>query len=122
MKIDTGGDFLKADDLKGGEVITILDEGTKAEIQVTEGKTRQVTNFIVDVEGKEKTYTPNIFALRKLVEAWGDETKKWVNQQFEVEIVNILVAGQKRKTIEPIPITGKRGSAPKVVSKKRLGK
>ena len=120
MIIDTGGEFLKGDDLKGGEIVTILDEGSTSEIQITEGKTKTVTNFRVDLDGKEKTYTPNIFALRKLVDAWGAESKKWVNQQFEVEIVAVFVAGQKRKTIEPIPITNKRGAAPRVVKRKKV--
>lgn len=120
MKIDIGGDFLKADDLKGGEVVTIIDEGHEAEIQVTEKKTRKVKNFGVEIDGKEKTYTPNIFALRILVEAWGDESTKWVNQQFKVEIVSIIVAGQKRKTIEPIPIAQRGARSPRVVKRRRV--
>ena len=53
------GNYLKAEDCKGGEICEILDEGEIVEIQTPEGKTKAVMNIQVNFNGTEKTFTPN---------------------------------------------------------------
>lgn len=105
MKIEISGDFLKAEDLKGGEIIEIVDAGTQAEITNPEGKTRTVLNFGVKLSsGEEKTFTPNKTNLRLFVSKWGAESNDWINKSFKVSLVKVNVFGAIKDSIVAEPL------------------
>lgn len=111
MKIELSGDFLKAEDVKGGEVVTFLDSGIPAEITSPEKKVKKVINFAVKIDdGKEpyeKTYTPNKTALQILIDAWEDETEDWVGKKFKITLVKVNVFGELKNSIVPEPLKEK---------------
>lgn len=110
MKIELSGDFLKGEELKGDEIVTILDEGTVSEITSPEGKTKKVMNFRVKIEDEEKTFTPNKTNLRIFMTAWGDESKNWIGKKFKVKLMEMNVFGKIKKSIHAIPFTKIRDS------------
>ena len=104
------GDYLKAEDCKGGEICEFLDEGEINELTSPEGKVKNVLNFQVtfDVANKklEKTFTPNKSNGNVLVEAFGEDTSKWMGRQFKIELVKTKVFGKVKPSIvvEPLDV------------------
>ena len=94
------GNFLKAEDCKGDEIVEILDEGEITELQSPEGKTKAVMNFQVLVNGKEKTFTPNKSNADILIEAFGET---WKGRKFKIELGKVRVFGKIKKSIIAIP-------------------
>ncbi len=45
MILELSGDYLKAEDVKGGEIVTFRDAGVGAELTSPEGKVKKVINF-----------------------------------------------------------------------------
>lgn len=98
------GNFLKAEDCKGGEICEILDEGKVEEITTAEGKNKKVMNFQVKIDGKDKTFTPNMTNGNLMVEAWGGETKGWKGKKFKVTLVKSSVFGKIKNSIVVEPV------------------
>lgn len=102
------GNFLKAEDCKGGEICELLDFGSMEEITSPEGKVKPVLNFEIkfDLEGevKEKTFTPNKSSGNLMVEAWGDDTDKWVGKRFKIVLAKVLVFGKIKDSIVVEPL------------------
>ncbi len=83
MEVDFGGDFLTIDSTKDGDIAEILDEGSKATLTF-QGKSKDVINFKVRINGKELTYTPSNKQGKSLITAFGKETKKWISKKFQI--------------------------------------
>ena len=104
MKIELTGNFIKAEELEGGEIIEFLDAGTLSEITSPEGKTKKVINFQVLLNGEERNFTPNKGNLGVFVEAWGDESENWIGKKFKVKLVKVKVFGEVKNSIDAKPI------------------
>jgi len=97
------GNFLKAEDCKGGEICIITDEGEITELTSPEGKVKSVLNIPVNVNGKEKIFTPNKSNGDVLVNAYGADTKAWIGQAFKIELAKVRVFGKVKDGIVVIP-------------------
>ena len=93
------GDYLNADTAKEGDIVEILDEGTKAKI----GE-KEVLNIKCALNGKGTTYTPNRKSIKILRTAWGAETKDWIGRKFQVKFVFMEVQGKELQIIRPVPL------------------
>ena len=104
------GNFLKAEDCKGGEICEFLDAGEMEEITSPEGKTKEVRNFQilynVGKDEQEKTFTPNKSNGNILIEAFGEETEKWTGKQFRITLQRVRVFGKLKPSIvvEPLDV------------------
>jgi len=100
------GNYLKAEDCKGGEICEILDEGEITELTSPEGKTKAVLNILTDFNGTEKTFTPNKSNGNILVEAFGDDTSKWIGKKFKITLQKVRVFGKMKPSIvvEPLDV------------------
>ena len=100
--------FLKAEDCKGGEICEIFDAGSMEEITSPEGKVKPVLNFEIkfdlEHEVKEKTFTPNKSNGNVMVEAWGEDTDKWVGKRFKIELGKVNVFGKFKDSIMVKPL------------------
>ena len=101
MILELSGDFLKAEDCKGGEIVEFLDEGSESEITSPEQKVKKVVNFRVSFNGAEKSYTPNRSALTEFISVWGKDTKSWIGKKFEIALVKVNVFGTIKNSIVP---------------------
>jgi len=101
------GNYLKAEDCKGGEVCEILDDGEVTEITTPEGKTKAVMNIQVMMndgkESKEKTFTPNKSNGNILVEAFGEDTDLWIGKKFKIDLTKVRVFGKVKDSIVVVP-------------------
>ncbi len=98
--------YLRAEDCKGGEIVTFIDAGTNAEIESPEGKIKKVVNFKVEYimnDGLNKAieYTPNRSALAIFIEAWGKDSLAWIGRKFRVKLVQVNVFGKIKDSISP---------------------
>lgn len=105
------GNFLKAEDCKGGEIIEFLDEGEVTDLRTPEGKMKVVMNFQVKINGKEKTFTPNKTNADIFLKAWGEN---WAGRKFKVELVKVMVFGEKKDSIVAEPILEEGDKVPVV--------
>ncbi|MBA7576066.1 hypothetical protein ES708_17903 [subsurface metagenome] len=99
VKDHFSGNFLKAEDCKGGEIVEFLGEGDLEEIKTPEGKMKSVMNYQVDINGAEKTFTPNKSNGNIFMEAWGEDDAKWVGKKFKITLAPVLVFGKKKMSI-----------------------
>ena len=98
------GNFLKAEDCKGGELVDILSEGELEEIQTPEGKAKAVMNYEVSVNGVKKSFTPSMTNGKILVKAFGDEDKAWVGKKFTIKLEKVRVFGKIKDSIVVVPV------------------
>jgi len=108
------GNFLKAEDCKGGEIVEFLDGGNMEEIVTPEGKTKSVLNFQVKINGNEKTFTPNRGNGNSFVEAWGEDSEGWIGKKFKITLTKVMVFGKKKDSIIAEPIIGETDKVPVV--------
>jgi len=101
MILELSGDYLKAEDCKGGEIVEFIDAGVEAELTSPEGKTKKVVNFRIEVNKEAKQYTPNRTALEMFLTTWGKDTLKWIGKKFEVTLVQVNVFGKLKNSIVP---------------------
>ena len=81
--------FLKAEDVKTGDLIKILDEGEQVESTFKdENETPKMNyNFRVSLEdGTEKIISINKTSLKLLAEKYTLETKTWVNKLAKINV------------------------------------
>jgi hypothetical protein len=96
--------YVKAEEVKGGEICELLDEGEIAEITTPEGKTKSVLNLLVKINDKEKIFTPNRGNGDAFIEAWGEDTANWVGKKFQITKTKVLVFGKQKDSIIAVPI------------------
>ena len=99
VKLEKGGEYLKFDTSKDGDIVEITGEGSWEEITVM-NKAKQVFNLPVLINGKKLTYTPSTKPMNELIDAFGEETKEWINKKFQ--IVHI----EGKMFIKPLKMTG----------------
>ena len=111
MIFETSRKYLKADEVKPGDIITIMDEGEwVTSAKFTNPKTGEPKkDFMVkiDISGREADMTVNSTKRKALIKAFGKDSKDWVNKKCNCEVANIMVGDSMKKTVVLIPITGK---------------
>ena len=101
MEVDFSGKYLSVDNTKDGAVVTITAE---AKFEKSADGSKEIFNIPVDVDGKQKIYSPFDKEAQILAKAWGNETNDWVEKQFKANHVAYQSFGQVKKKIVPEPI------------------
>ena len=83
VETDFGGDFLRIESTKEGQIVIILNEGAYGEL-VYKGKTKKVLNIDVETKGEKKIWSPGLKAGRLCQEAWGTDSINWVGKKFTI--------------------------------------
>lgn len=90
------GKFAKlGQDFKDGEELIILSEGQEVEGQWGP----QVVFRIRTAQGSEMNLAFNATSRNKLIDAYGEETKQWIEKPVKVWAVNQVVSGKMRKVV-----------------------
>ena len=85
MKVKIKSKFLKAEDVKQGDVVMILDEGEEVE---SFGKTAyQFRIQLPDATTKLAKFGAT--TMKNLIPSFGDETEKWVGKGITANIVKV---------------------------------
>lgn len=96
--LNQGGNYLKTENVKDGDLITFKDEGSwveSAKYTYDDGNPKQ--DFVMKVEHKGKEYSlrVNKFSRDELVPVYGTDTKGWIGKQAKVAIENYRSLGKK---------------------------
>lgn len=89
-RVSVQGEWAKAkEDFNTGDLIEILNEGLTME---GDYGPRQV--FKINTKNGEKNLSFNQTSINNLVDAYGDDTKKWVGKKANTEIIKSNVSGK----------------------------
>jgi hypothetical protein len=87
-------DFLRAGDVKDGDIIILLDSGVFRDKSETPFN-RAVYQFQVKLpDGSVKTWTANKTSMDQLASAYGDDLEQWIGKKVKINIVKQNVRGQ----------------------------
>ncbi len=91
-------DFVKAgEDVKQGDVLTLLDGG-KVEESQNYGRDQLIFKVLLP-NGDEKKLSVNGSSAKALAEDWGDDTEAWEGKKVVASVVEQNVAGKMRDVI-----------------------
>ena len=99
MKIKPPTNFVQAGiDVKNGDWIIILNEG--AYRKIPQQPDREVLTFQVETPlGEKKLLSMNATSQKEFIQAYGDESKVWIGQRGQVEIVKQMVFTKMKEVI-----------------------
>jgi hypothetical protein len=88
--IRANGEFAKInEDFKDGDLIKILDEG-----QIITGDYGDRHVFKIQTKNGEKNLSFNQTSMNNLIDAFGDDTTKWISQGIKTWVIRQSVSGQ----------------------------
>lgn len=94
------GDYAKkGDDIRDGDIVTILDGG-----QVVTGDYGDSHVFKINTRNGEKNLTFNQTSINNLVDEFGDETSTWAGKQVKCWMIRQSISGQLKNVVY---LTGK---------------
>lgn len=107
VKLSTAKNYLKSEDVKQGDMVTILSEGewvASAKYTYSDGTPRK--DFLLKVKHgeAEKDFRLNATNKKTLVKAYGEETADWVGKIISLETANVMVSGKMMKTMIATPV------------------
>ena len=95
------GDYLKASDIKTGDVAEIIDGGEERQSQFTYEDGTPKTQFTigVSVNGSVKKWSMNKTTQRALSAEWSNDTEKWIGKKCNLKVIEQLVGKELKKII-----------------------
>jgi len=105
-----GGNYLKTQEVKSGEIVTFKNEGEWIEStkwKYDDGNPKVDFVIKVDWKGEDKLMRLNKGNRDILKEEYGDETADWIGKSATITIEKVMVGGKKMDTIVlTIPFQG----------------
>lgn len=104
MKIDISSNYLKAEAIKKGDVITIMDPGKEQESKFTydNGDPKKEYIFTVEHDGIDKKFRMNRTSIKSMVEVFGKETTNWIGKKADVHVLPTPSGDHKMIILSPI--------------------
>jgi len=99
LEIKDSNSFLRAKDVKEGDIVVLLNEGEVRDADFGTGKSRKVVEFEVEHNKINKTWTTNKTTLKNFVKAYGDDTNKWIGKKVKLSLVKVNVRGEIKDSI-----------------------
>ena len=106
VEADFSGNFVNDENAKEGDVLEIIGEGEYEEKEnSTTGKKFRVLNIPCKINGgRDLIFTPSIDCGKRLVAAWGKETKAWIGKKGQVKHYRYKAFGETKTGVEIEPI------------------
>lgn len=114
MKVSKSGEYLKADAVKSGSVIKILDEGAievSDKYKYPDGMPQKMLVFTVEYSGERKKLRINAASKAALIDAFGDDTVGWVNKQCSLIVIPAPNGQNKMIILQPLTAEPKQKTA-----------
>lgn len=105
VEADFSGNFVNAENTQENDIIEIIGEGEYEENESRTGTKYRSLNIPVKVNGgRELIFTPSMDCGKKLVLAWGKETKGWIGKKGKAKIYNYKSYGITKQGVEIEPL------------------
>ncbi len=92
-------EFLHADSVQDGEVVTIIAKPTLISEEESVFGKAYFEIPITTANGEAKTWTPNKTTLKKLSAKFGDETDAWIGKKVKISKAKMNVRGEMKQVI-----------------------
>lgn len=102
MKLQQKRTWLKSENVKSGDIMTILNEGeivTSSKFTYPNGEPKKDFVLKVTHNGAEADFTVNATNKKSLIAAFGDETKDWIGKTCKLDVANVMIGGATKKSI-----------------------
>ena len=102
MKIEKKRTWLKSENVKSGDTMTIKNEGeivTSSKFTWANGEPKKDLVLLVEHNGADADFTVNATNKKILLASFGDETANWVGKVVKLDIVNVMIGGNTKKSI-----------------------
>lgn len=102
VMLNSGGNWLKSADVKKGDVVTFKDEGVWQEnnrYNYPDGNPRMDFVIAITHNGEKKAMRLNQTNRTALIEAFGNDTSKWVGKSVKLDKMMTLVAGKRTQIV-----------------------
>lgn len=108
VEVDFSGNFWNEENTKNGDIGVIVGEGAmESKTNPNTNEQFEMLNLPVEVDGKQRSWTPSNACGKELTNAWGKDTKKWVGKKVKAEIVAYTSYGQKKRRVDFLPLEEK---------------
>jgi hypothetical protein len=86
---DFSSSFLSPENAQENDIIVIIGK-PREETKISQAGTPYVkVNIPVEINGKEKTYSPSRDTGKRFVEAWGKEMDNWLAHKATIKIIQV---------------------------------
>jgi len=107
IEVTTQSKFLKPEDVKDGDKITIVSEAIQ-EVKEFRGEKKSVVGASVRLEsGEIKDMTFNNTSVKRIVDMFGEDSQDWVGKELTIEKVKMMIEGETKDVVyikEDIPV------------------
>jgi len=97
-------DFLHADAIKDGDVITIVGKATLIDAETSVFECAYLEIPVKLPNGEIKTWTPNKTSLKNIAKLFGDDTDLWISKQVKLEVTKQNVRGEMKNVLYGYPV------------------
>jgi len=104
VKMSEHEEFLSADMVENGDLLTIVNEGKFLTADETPFKRAAFQIEVKLPNGSEKTWTMNKTTRKRLAAAYGDDSLEWVSKKVRVELLKQNVRGELKIVIYGHPV------------------
>lgn len=104
--VKLNSNFLKTEQVQSNDKVKFIDEGGWVETKYKHPDGNPKNDFQIKVlfNGEEKTMRLNKTNRDALIKAFGDETSKWKGKEASIELENVMVNGERKKSIFLTPL------------------
>lgn len=96
-----GGAWLKKDELRNGDIIKLVSEAS--EIEGQNGPQLVAKCRVKGATGDAVNLALNSATRNGLIDAYGDDSKNWVDKMLTVEVEKVLIAGKRGTSLYLVP-------------------
>ena len=101
---DFSGSFLNAENAEDGDLITIAGIPENEEKTNLKGVSYNAVNIPVEINSKQKIYSPSRETGKRFVQAWGKEMNNWNGKKATIKHVLKQIKGKTDTYIEAYPL------------------
>jgi len=109
--LNSGGNYLKVENVTEGDLITFKDEGTWIESKYTYPDGNNKQDFVMKIDYKGEEYSARIgkFSRDELVPVYGSDTSKWIGKNAKITIETYR--SLNKKGIIFLPVNGDKSES-----------
>ncbi len=101
---DFSGSFLNAENANDGDLIIVVGKPENEEKTNLKGLAYNSVNIPVEINGKQKIFSPSRETGKRFVAAWSKEMDNWVGKKATIKHVLKQIKGKTDTYIEAYPI------------------
>ncbi len=104
VEADFSSSFLNAESAQDNDIISIVGKPVNEEKMNLKGQKYLSTNIPIQINGKDKIYSPSRETGNRFIKSWGKEMDNWLGKQATIKYVLKQIKGKTETYIEAYPL------------------